>query len=130
MMVAMSMREAVRSGPLVLVAALALAAACDSDDGHPDTGAGANEPVPPTENCPDLCDRLAACVVVLCDEDSASTKYSAIEPGIRASCMASCNEAQVQSTFTSTTWSCLFQSSCRAVFGNDTCHAMSHYNCS
>ena len=104
-----------------------LAGACDS--GHPDTGAGANRPVPATETCTDICGRLAECVVTLCNEDTSSSRYSPISGSLQASCTASCNQSQLMSMITPDMWSCIFTQSCRAVFEHDVCHGMSHYNC-
>lgn len=99
-------------------------------DGHPDTGYGANQPVPATETCVDLCQRLADCAGDLCDEDTNSTRYLDVESLLATSCESTCTDSQVQSAISSTTWQCIFQGTCREVFGEDSCHAMSHYNCS
>jgi hypothetical protein len=58
-----------------LTALIATNVSCDSA-GHPDTGAGANKTPPAVETCADLCQRLADCVVTLCDEDTSSTRYT------------------------------------------------------
>src|SRR6187549_3892769 len=46
-----------------------VAVGCGGSSGHPDTGAGAHKTPPATENCTDLCQRIADCAVVLCNED-------------------------------------------------------------
>ena len=112
------------------VIALLVALGCGGSMGHPDTGAGANQPVPPTENCADLCARLGSCVVTLCNEDTMSTRYNGLDTLLSDECAAGCTDAQIMSGLTSTQWTCLFQSSCRQVFEYDTCHQMGHYNCS
>ena len=114
-------------GSLFIVGALV---GCgSSSDGPPDTGYGANQPVPVTETCAGLCQRLAVCVVDLCDEDTNSTRYDGIQDLFASSCEATCTDAQVQSAISPATWQCLFQDTCRQVFGEDSCHAMSQYNC-
>jgi hypothetical protein len=98
--------------------------------GKPDTGYGANVTLPATKNCNDVCDRLADCAANLCNEDSMSTRYTNLVEPLAAQCKAGCSDAQVQSQFKDATWSCFFESSCRAVFDQDTCKAGSHYTCS
>ena len=112
----------------IALLAIGLGGACGSS-GHPDTGAGANQPVPPAENCADLCGRLSDCVVTLCNEDTMSTKYTGLQSAVDANCVSMCNDSTVQSMIPSTAWSCIFTSSCRAVFEHDVCHSMSHYFC-
>jgi hypothetical protein len=111
-----------------VTALLATNVSCDSA-GHPDTGAGANKTPPAVETCVDLCQRLADCVVTLCDEDTSSTRYDAIHDPVASSCVAPCTDAQIQSKVTPDMWSCIFKSSCRQVFQDDVCHGMSHYSC-
>jgi hypothetical protein len=111
-----------------VTALLATNISCDSA-GHPDTGAGANQPPPAVETCAGLCQRLADCVVTLCDEDTNSSRYIALHEPISNSCMSTCTDALVQSNITPTAWNCTFQSSCRRVFQDDVCHGMSQYNC-
>jgi hypothetical protein len=113
----------------VLAAAFGMAVGCGSDKQRPDTGAGANEPVPPTLNCVDLCARLGSCVEVLCNEDTNSSRYTGLGDLLAGQCEASCTESLVQEAFTSSKWMCLFSSSCRQVFDYDTCHADSNYHC-
>jgi hypothetical protein len=105
-----------------------MALGCDSG-GRPDTGYGGDAAVPATINCADLCQRTADCFVDLCDEDTSSTKYAGITEGIDESCLSSCTDPQLQAVATQTSWSCLFQSTCREAFGDDVCHASARYSC-
>jgi hypothetical protein len=114
----------------VALVAVGTMVGCGGSDGHPDTGYGANQPVPTPETCVDLCQRLADCVVDLCDEDTNSTRYAGAQYLLASSCESTCTDAQVQSAVSSTAWQCMFEDTCRQVFGEDSCHAMSHYNCS
>jgi hypothetical protein len=124
-----------KSGPTsgarwLLAAALALVVGCGgSGSRRPDTGVGAGEAVPPTLNCADLCTRLGECFVLLCDEDTQSTRYQGADSVLDPQCEATCADATVQATFTSSQWTCLFHSSCRQVLDYDTCNAAGHYNC-
>ena len=115
----------------IVIAVLAATLGCGSDSppSHPDTGAGAGQPIPPTENCVDLCTRLGACVVTLCDEDTKSTQFEGLQSLLSSECVAGCTDALVMSTFNATAWSCLFQSSCRQVFEHDVCHTQANYHC-
>jgi len=99
------------------------------DSGHPDTGAGAGQPTPPTENCVDLCQRIGTCAVTLCNEDTASHRYDGADTLLAEGCVATCTDAQVQSAISPANWQCIFQSSCRQVFEHDVCQGMAHYNC-
>jgi len=113
------------------VSVLLLALGCGGDSpGHPDTGAGAGQTPPATENCMDLCQRIGSCAVILCNEDTMSTRYTGLDTLLADQCVAGCTDAQIQSGITAAQWQCVFESSCRQVFEHDTCHAMSHYNCS
>ena len=130
-----------------MVAAVSLAVGCgssaDAGDGgvtgagggaggapaHPDTGAGKNETVPSTRNCHDLCARFGACLVVLCNEDSSSTRFTDLGEFLAGQCEATCTDSLAQSALTPTQWSCLFMSSCRQVFEHDVCDAESSYYC-
>ncbi|HMF39461.1 MAG TPA: hypothetical protein VKQ32_02145 [Polyangia bacterium] len=102
---------------------------CGDSARRPDTGAGAGQPVPPTENCVDLCNRLGSCVVILCDEDTHSMNYDGLGTLLADQCVSTCTDAQVMSGVSSTAWQCIFQSSCRQVFDYDTCHGMGTYHC-
>jgi hypothetical protein len=95
----------------------------------PDTGYGAGETPPATENCQALCQRLGDCGAHLCDEDSMSMMYSGIGDLLATECESTCTDAEVQMKVSATQWQCFFQSSCRQVFGYDNCHAMAHYAC-
>jgi hypothetical protein len=119
----------------VVVAALAVVGGgCGgSEDAtltHPDTDAGAHETVPATPNCADLCERIAACTVTLCDEDTMTTHYDGLKEPLARGCTASCSDSALRSAITAAQWTCSFQSSCRAFLEADACHGMGHYNCS
>ena len=113
----------------VLFALSCLALGCGDSAGHTDTGVGAGETPPATENCVNLCARVTDCAVALCDEDTMSTRYDALGSLLEDQCRSTCTDAEVQAKIPATAWQCLFQSSCRGVFEHDVCHAMSHYNC-
>jgi hypothetical protein len=109
-----------------------LAVGCGSGDPpkHPDTGAGAGQPVPATLNCADFCQRAASCTATLCDEDTHSTQYDSLVAPTAAACAAGCNDAQIQAAIPTSAWQCIFQSSCREAFDYNTCGATStKYSC-
>ena len=110
-------------------ATLLLALGCGSSSGHPDTGAGTGQPVPPTENCVDFCQRIATCAVTLCNEDTHSHNYDGFDTLLAQQCETTCTDAQVMSAVPPSGWQCIFQSSCRQVFEHDACSGMAHYNC-
>jgi len=114
-----------------LALAVAGAAACGSSaPSHPDTGYGANQPVPATENCTDFCTRAADCGGQLCNEDTMSTQYTALVPILIAECESAACNASVLAQITAADWQCYFQSSCRQVLGENACHiANSSYRC-
>jgi hypothetical protein len=116
-------------GLIGFLAASALTVGVGCDSGPPDTGAGAHETPPAAVNCADLCHRATSCLVLLCNEDTSSTRYTGLGEALDPECVASCSEPALQSKITADQWRCVFESSCRQVFGNDSCHAMSHYNC-
>lgn len=124
----MKIRNVRKLGPAVALLALSFFG-CDSEGSH-DSGIGAGKPVPATQNCTDLCARLAECTVALCNEDTSSTRYTPTEPSIASSCRATCTEAAAQSQITAQQWTCTFQSSCRAFLDADACKGMGHYSCS
>jgi hypothetical protein len=113
----------------VVLVAVAAFAGCGGSTGHPDTGYGANQPIPPTEDCVDLCERIASCVVDLCDEDTSSTQFQGSEAPLAYDCESTCTDSQVQSAVTPVMWQCIFTDSCRQVFGEDSCHGMGNYHC-
>ena len=114
----------------IATVALAAAVGCGNDPpSHPDTGAGAGQPIPTTENCVDLCTRLGDCVVTLCDENTNSTQFSGLEGALASQCESTCTDALVNSNINATAWSCIFQSSCRQVFEHDVCHTQANYHC-
>jgi hypothetical protein len=102
---------------------------CGSSSGPPDTGYGIAHPVPAQLNCVDLCERIGDCAVHLCNEDTKSTRYTGLDSILALECEAGCTDALVQANLTSTQWQCLFQSSCRAVFGQDVCQTDGSYTC-
>lgn len=99
-------------------------------DGHPDTGAGADAAVPSTINCSDLCSRMGACVVLLCNEDTHSRQFEGAESEIKSDCLSTCSDAQAASNIPVDDWRCLFKSSCRQVLEYGLCHGMPSYSCS
>jgi len=115
---------------LALLLAVAVAAACGgSAPGHPDTGYGANQPVPATVNCTDLCTRGGDCGAQLCNEDTMSTMYTVLAPLLISECESECNDT-VLVQLTPANWQCYFQSSCRQVFEDNVCQtANTKYSC-
>jgi hypothetical protein len=106
--------------------------ACGGSSGgaHADTGSGANQPVPATENCTDYCTRAANCAADLCNEDTGSTSYTALVSLLIAECEGAVCNATVLAQITPTDWQCFFQSSCRQVYGQNVCHiANACYSC-
>ena len=114
----------------LVVLAIGAFAGCGGSGGHPDTGYGAGQPVPITVNCVDLCVRSATCGAQLCDEDTNSTRYTGLASGLATDCEVVCTDAQLQVSITPAQWQCLFQDSCREVFGDNACGGMAHYSCS
>jgi hypothetical protein len=117
---------------LALALAVAGAAACggSSATGHPDTGYGANQPVPATVNCTDFCTRGVDCGAHLCDEDTMTTNYTALLPIVLAQCQNAACDPSVLAMITPADWQCYFQSSCRQVFEHNACHVSpSSYMC-
>jgi len=110
---------------------LSVLAACSSvADDKPDTGYGAGQTAPATENCADLCQRLADCAAHLCNEDKNTTQYLGSIPLLESLCQSSCTEAQLKGTISQSQWQCVFHDSCRMVFGNDSCGTPdSSYTC-
>jgi len=108
-----------------------LASACggSDDDGPPDSGYGAKQPVPTAVSCEALCDREADCFEHLCNEDTASMRYTGFGALIAGQCKLTCTEALLASRVTAESWSCLFESSCRAALAHDACHAQATYQC-
>jgi hypothetical protein len=102
----------------------------DGGDGQPDTGYGGGQPVPATINCSDLCARMGDCGGHLCAEDKKNQAYLGLGDAIESECLASCTDTSIQSKATSTQWSCLFEKTCREVFGHDACGMQSTYWCS
>lgn len=107
-----------------------LAAGCGGASGHPDTGAGAHQPVPAVEHCADLCQRFGDCAVILCNEDTKSTRYQTLGDAIVADCMFTCSDATVMTLVAPDKWTCFFESSCRQVFEYHSCDGDAYYRCS
>ena len=117
---------------LTLTLAAAAAAGCggSAGPGHPDTGYGADKPVPATVNCADFCTRAADCGAALCNEDKMSTSYTALVPIVIQACETSACNATVLAMLTPSIWQCYFQSSCRQVLEHNACHVSpSSYTC-
>jgi hypothetical protein len=108
---------------------LSFAVGCGGSTRHVDTGAGANQSVPATENCADLCQRLGDCVEVLCNEDTKSTRFTGLGGLLVSQCEATCTDDLVHSTVNSTQWTCTFMSSCREVLDYDDCGIDGSYHC-
>ncbi|HVV52802.1 MAG TPA: hypothetical protein VHO06_24285 [Polyangia bacterium] len=102
---------------------------CGSAAEHPDTGYGADQPVPATENCVDLCHRFVDCVADLCDENTDSTRYASTVPAEEPQCEATCTDAEVQARVTASMWQCIFQQTCRQVFAHNACQTDSSFEC-
>ena len=105
--------------------------ACGGSDesGPPDSGYGEKQAVPVTVSCQALCDREADCFEHLCNEDTASTRYTGLGSLIASQCMVTCTEALLTSRITPQSWNCLFESSCRAALAHDACNAQASYRC-
>ena len=123
-------RDALRSVWVAIVAvAITTALGCgDSAPVHPDTGVGAGETAPATPNCVDLCLRGAACGGHLCNEDTMSTRYTALADQTASLCSVVCGGVQLP-PITQAQWQCAFQQSCRQVFEHDACGVGSTYSC-
>ena len=114
-----------------IVGILALiATGCGGASGHPDTGAGAHQPVPATENCADVCKRFGDCLVVLCNEDTQSTRFQGAGEVLAEDCLSTCADDTVMSKIAPTQWTCFFDSSCRQIFEYHRCDPNSYYRCS
>jgi hypothetical protein len=97
----------------------------------PDTGYGANEPVPGPRECAPFCERFGDCLVALCSEDDQTSIYDGLGALVAGACEQSCNTTVLNSAeFTSAKWQCFFQSSCREVFDYDECDLDGSYFCS
>jgi hypothetical protein len=115
----------------LLCAGFLFAVACgsSSDDGPPDSGYGAAQAVPSAISCDALCARDADCFEHLCNEDTASTRYTGLGSVIAGQCKATCTDALLMSRINAQAWNCFFQSTCRAVFSHDACQAQATYQC-
>ena len=133
----------------LLLTVLVVGVSCGSDaPSKPDTGYGGNQPVPVTPDCGDECQRMADCVVHLCDEDKNTTAYTATQPtqctplaanvqvcnetpfeALDNNCLSACTDASLQSAVSPTAWDCFFQMTCREIFQDDACHMQASYGC-
>jgi hypothetical protein len=73
---------------------------------------------------------MGDCAGHLCAEDENNQGYLGVANVIESQCLAECTDATIQSKLTSTEWSCLFEKTCRQVFGHDACSMQSTYSCS
>jgi hypothetical protein len=110
----------------VLLASLAVAGCGES--GHPDTGYGADQTLPSTVNCADMCQRSTDCGGHLCAEDTGKEIYIEMFSALKFECESECT-SDTLAKITSTTWTCLFKSSCRQIFEDDACHMQAYYHC-
>jgi len=118
------------SGIIVAGIVTALGACSSTADGRQDTGYGAGQTAPVTENCTNLCQRVADCGVHLCDEDKSTTAYLGSLSLLENACESSCTDAQITANISPTQWQCLFHDSCRMVLGNNSCGtANTSYTC-
>jgi hypothetical protein len=117
-------------GVAVLALGLLVSGGRCGGDGIPDSGYGANQPVPAMVNCLDICHRASDCAAHLCDEDKHTTAYLALAPQLEAVCVSSCSDATLSPAITATQWQCVFHDSCRQVFGEKACGtANTYYTC-
>lgn len=112
----------------LLACTLAALVGCGSDE-HPDSGYGANQPVPTTLTCNAICDRLVDCTVQLCNENTSSENYEILREELVAQCELGCTDADVQSGFTPMEWSCTFTDTCREMLDHDSCMTGTYYTC-
>ena len=115
-----SVTKGIASG-LALAAVAALAGCGSGSPVHPDTGYGANQPVPAPETCAAWCQRVVDCGLELCDEDHNTTTYQQEAPLVVAECQATCTDSLIQSSIPATAWTCLFTDTCREVLGQNSC---------
>jgi hypothetical protein len=115
----------------IAIGMVAMAAlGCGSEERRPDTGVGADQPVPSALNCMDYCRRLSSCLVLLCNEDTKSTSFTGLEDLVTVQCQSVCNENDLRSRgLTDVAWTCLFQSSCREAIDYDVCNGQASYSC-
>lgn len=106
-----------------------LCALAGCGDRHPDSGYGANTPVPSMRTCEALCARMADCFVQICNEDTSSNDYDGAEDVLTYSCSSGCNDADVQSHFSDADWACIFMDSCREFVDYDACDLDVTYTC-
>jgi hypothetical protein len=114
---------------LTVAVVAAAVAGCDSG-GPPDTGVGAHQTPPAAVTCADLCRRTTDCFAELCNEDTGSTRYTALGDVLDRQCVATCTDSVLQSKITADQWRCTFESSCRQILENDVCQVTSRYSCS
>lgn len=102
----------------------------EPDRRRPDTGYGANHPVPAAPSCMAFCERLTDCVIALCGEDTMSPPPAGERDLVMASCNASCEPAEGEGEIAWSILHCMFESSCREVFDYDVCDVNGRYHCS
>lgn len=81
-----------------------------------------------TVNCEDYCARMMSCVVFLCEEDLGRPVHESSVDEIETTCATACMDGAFN-VLAARHWDCLFENSCRAVFGDDVCDADAHYTC-
>lgn len=115
---------------MLSLATFALVCACGGSDeqGVPDSGYGAAQAVP-AMSCDALCARQGDCGERLCNEDTNSTRYTGFGSLITSLCKAQCSESLLMSKVNAQTWTCMFESSCRATVGHDVCNIGASYSC-
>ena len=107
-----------------------LISACGGSDENevPDSGYGQTQAVPAI-SCDALCARQGDCGEHLCNEDTNSTRYTGLGSLITTLCKGQCTESLLASKVNAQTWSCMFESSCRAAISHDVCHIDASYYC-
>jgi len=95
----------------------------------PDTGYGKGQPAPTVRTCTEFCARIGDCAAALCNEDTKSTRYDALEDALVFQCEGMCDESELNTQITETQWQCLFVDSCRQAIDYDDCHAGASYFC-
>lgn len=115
---------------VILGLGIALVCGCGGSDEPPvpDSGYGEKQAVPAI-SCDALCAREGDCAEHLCNEDTNSTRYTGLGSLIAGLCNAQCSESLLASRVNAQTWSCMFESSCRAAVADDVCHIQASYQC-
>lgn len=79
--------------------------------------------------CDVLCERLADCLVQICNEDTSSDHFAGLEDVLMYSCTPGCSDAKLQSGYTDADWACIFTASCREFIDYDACDLDMSYTC-